>query len=284
MDEMNTNATEAKVDWDDWDSIDFSEPDTAAEDEAAPAEDETAGEDQTPETEAEEADANEEPAEAESDEGTDQTFTLKHLDETREVSRDEVIALAQKGMDYDRIRQKLEEANQKLTGTEGWEEAHSFVQELADRHKVTVPELIDRMRAEIMARDEGIDLTVAQGRIQNQRERAALEKERSTLQGGQQEQQAFQRAVDAFVAEYPDVKAEEIPKSVWDEYAKTGDLITAWRREENRQLKEQIADLNQKLTAQENNKKNKSRTTGSQKSEGTDKPTDAIVDDWYSSD
>ena len=33
-----------------------------------------------------------------------ETFTLKHLDEQREVSREELIALAQKGLDYDRIR------------------------------------------------------------------------------------------------------------------------------------------------------------------------------------
>lgn len=35
-------------------------------------------------------------------------FTLKHLDEVRTVSRDEVIALAQKGLDYDRIRAKYD--------------------------------------------------------------------------------------------------------------------------------------------------------------------------------
>jgi len=32
------------------------------------------------------------------------TFTLKHLDETRTVGRDEIIKLAQQGLDYERIR------------------------------------------------------------------------------------------------------------------------------------------------------------------------------------
>lgn len=40
----------------------------------------------------------------------DQSFTLKHLGEIRHVGRDEVIALAQKGLDYDRIRSKYHEA------------------------------------------------------------------------------------------------------------------------------------------------------------------------------
>ena len=35
-------------------------------------------------------------------------FELKHLDEKRSVSREEVIALAQKGLDYDRIRAKYD--------------------------------------------------------------------------------------------------------------------------------------------------------------------------------
>lgn len=48
-----------------------------------------------------------EPAEPES-------FTLRHLGETKNVGREEVIALAQKGMDYDRIRSKLGDASREL--------------------------------------------------------------------------------------------------------------------------------------------------------------------------
>lgn len=49
----------------------------------------------------------EKPAEAES-------FTLRHLGETKNVGREEVIALAQKGMDYDRIRSKLGDASREI--------------------------------------------------------------------------------------------------------------------------------------------------------------------------
>ena len=49
----------------------------------------------------------EKPAEAES-------FTLRHLGETRSVGREELIALAQKGMDYDRIRGKLGDASRQI--------------------------------------------------------------------------------------------------------------------------------------------------------------------------
>jgi hypothetical protein len=49
------------------------------------------------------------------DSGSDQSFTLKHLSEVRTVGRDEVITLAQKGLDYDRIRGKYDAAVAELS-------------------------------------------------------------------------------------------------------------------------------------------------------------------------
>ena len=43
-----------------------------------------------------------------------ESYELKHLDEVRTVSRDKVIELAQKGLDYDRVRSKLEAARDNL--------------------------------------------------------------------------------------------------------------------------------------------------------------------------
>ena len=46
--------------------------------------------------------------------GGDGEFRLKHLDEVRTVDRDKVIELAQKGLDYDRIRGKLGDASRQI--------------------------------------------------------------------------------------------------------------------------------------------------------------------------
>jgi hypothetical protein len=145
---------------------------------------------------------------------------------------------------------------------------------------MTVTELIDKMRADILARDEGIDVSVAMGRIQNQKERAALERERNAIKTGNAEDAARSKAIQAFIEAYPDVKAENVPKTVWDEFARTGDLVGAYRAEENRQLKQQVEELNQKLTAKEQNTKNKGRSTGSQKTEGKGEE-DAFRKAWY---
>ena len=43
-------------------------------------------------------------------------FRLKHLDAEYTVDRDKVVELAQKGLDYDRVRSKLESAREELAG------------------------------------------------------------------------------------------------------------------------------------------------------------------------
>jgi hypothetical protein len=47
-----------------------------------------------------------------------ESFTLKHLGQAFEVSREEVISLAQKGRDYDRIRTRAESLAERLSMTE----------------------------------------------------------------------------------------------------------------------------------------------------------------------
>jgi hypothetical protein len=273
MDETTITGAESEnsVDWDNWDNLDLSDLQNTEDEEDGTDADEPV--DQS-EQEAEEAgDTPDEPGE-EPQKTTDQTFILKHLDDVREVSRDEVIALAQKGLDYDRIREKFEAAET---------EAQSFLKELAAAQNVSVGELMNRVRAETLAKQEGIDFSVALGRVQNQTEAKKLQAEREKLQATQsqgQEQDRRQAAIRAFVAEYPDVQAQNIPRGVWDTFSKTGDLVSAYRADENRRLKEELKTLKEKQAAEENNKKNKSRSTGSQRGEsGTQK--DPFLVAWY---
>ena len=41
--------------------------------------------------------------------GMGKTFLLRHMDTERTVTEEEIVPLAQKGLDYDRIRQKYDE-------------------------------------------------------------------------------------------------------------------------------------------------------------------------------
>lgn len=278
MDEsiMETTAP----DWDNWDDIDLSD---VTDDEAG----EEPVEEEADQPESETVDVEEpEPEETVEDPTADQPFVLKHLGESREYSRDEVTTLAQKGLDYDRIRTRLDQMTAERDANSAAEsEAQSFLKEMADATGITVAELMDRTRAQALAEKDKIDFTVALGRIQNQNEARRLQKEKNQMERSrtQQNEESTKRqtAIEDFARAYPDVKATDIPRTVWEEFSQTGNLVTAYRAEENRQLKEQIESLTKKLAAKETNEKNKGRSTGSQKTAGTQEPMDPIMADWY---
>ena len=209
---------------------------------------------------------------------TDQ-FELKHLDETKTVSRDEVITLAQKGMDYDRIRTKYDE----LKSGEAQRNAHeAFLKELAESAGQSVDDMIDTARARILAnkaKAEGKTISEedALAQIKREKEKQAPEEkpeqpEKPSAEENKEaeRQQSFLR----FSKEFPDVKAEEIPAEVWKDFAEgKGDLADLFARQENKRLKAELAAMKQ---TEENRKK----SPGSRATAGSAKKS-AFDDAWY---
>ena len=227
-----------------------------------------------PQDKAAETETEPEKAEAETDQ-----FELKHLDETRTVSREEVITLAQKGMDYDRIRTKYDE----LKAGEAQRSAHeAFLKELADSAGQSVEEMIDTARARMLANKataEGKTLSEEDALEQIKQEKAkqapaenpesteekSTEKDRET-----ERQQSFMR----FSREFPEVKAEDIPAEVWKDFAEgKGDLADLFARQENKRLKAELAAMKQ-------NEENRKKSTGSRATAGSAKKS-AFDDAWY---
>ena len=262
----------------DWDTDVLPGDDTADEEEQEETADsgENADQQETQEPQDKAAETEVEPEKAKAE--TDQ-FELKHLDETRTVSRDEVITLAQKGMDYDRIRTKYEE----LKAGEAQRNAHeAFLKELAESAGQSVDDMIDTARARILASKaeaEGKTLSVedALAQIKQEKEKQATEekpeqqKEPSAEENKEAErQQSFLR----FSKEFPEVKAEEIPAEVWKDFAEgKGDLADLYARQENKRLKVELAAMKQ-------NEENRKKSTGSRATAGSAKKS-AFDDAWY---
>lgn len=292
----STVSTEAEVTafdsgWDDYDATPtyaVAEENTADEAEETPAEAteteaSTDGENQTTEqTETTEADATK-PTEAE------QTFELKYMGNLERVGRNEVIALAQKGKDYDRIHGKLDEITpefERLKGLEAdYNKYSSFLSKLAAQSNTDIQGLMDSVEAKVMANEKGISEDIALERVKLNRERAEFEAQKNTktepaeqkaAPAETQQSVAEAKRQDEFIAfaqEYPDVKPETIPKEVWEEFNKGKSLVGAYSRYENKQLRE-------KLDAMEQNNKNRERSTGSRDSAGTGKQKDAFDLGW----
>ena len=287
--ELTSEATEAAIE-DDWYSDGVAER-PVAEETAEDASDETQEADQqteevvaendTPPAEEQEAQQTEEQTEAAKEETADQRFVLKHLDEVREVSREEVIALAQKGMDYDRKTQKLSDTIA---------EYEAFLDEIAAPAGLNRTQLMDSIRARALVASEAeagrtITETEALFRVQQSRadkkrvaeEEAQAESQRKQAEAERQQSEMLQR----FATTYPEVKAADIPAEVWAETRKSGDLVSAWAKYENARLKREKAELERRISTMENNAKNAQRSTGSQKSAGNATEDSAFDAAWY---
>ena len=208
----------------------------------------------------------------------DQPYVLKHLGEVKEVSRDEVVTLAQKGLNYDHIRTERDEARAKR------EEYEAFLKEIADPQHLSIDDLMDSTRAKVLARRENIDESVALGRIKNERDRKAIEAERnkqlSTEKEKAEAEQKRQEGFVAFAKAHPDVDVKSIPQPVWDAVRGGQTLLEAYSSHEQQIIKAENAELKRKLEAFEQNAKNKERSTGSKSSAGSKQTKDKFFDGW----
>lgn len=245
-------------------------------------------EDQRPENEAPHEEEST-PSNNANEEVIEDSYELKYMDQTRKVGRNEVTVLAQKGMDYDRIRTERDsfkaEAEQLRESQRLFGKYDAFMKELAKDGDVD--EAMDTVRARMLvqrAEAEGrhMDYDAALERVKFDRERAEFEAMKAGKQTAEKEPEPevkdteSARAQDRFLEfaqNFPDVKPEDIPKEVWDEFEKGQPLSDAYMKYENRQLKEKIKTL-------ELNQKNRERSLGSSASSGAGKQRDPFDIGW----
>ncbi len=190
-------------------------------------------------------------------------FTIKNRDETRSVTRDELISMAQKGWDYDQVREERDQLRQYRQQADP---ALDLVKAYAQRNNMSVPDYLDFCRThELMA--GGMTQQDAEQAVRFEKERAELDRQRGELRAFQeyqnnirqraaQQQQARQRDIESFYQAYPKVDPKSIPPEVWAEVKAGHTLTDAYTRHENRRLQAELAALKQ-------NQKNKAQTPGS---------------------
>lgn len=200
-------------------------------------------------------------------EDADQWLELKHMDDpVRKVSKEEAKALAQKGLDYDRIRGERDGLLKDLSKFKDYE---SFLNELKGDFD-TIDDLIDDTRARVLSEKEEISYNAALSRIKSGRKTAS-----------------GSGAVEAFVKKYPGVKAEDIPAGVWEEVRQTGDLVGAYEKHldtSDKSKDARIKALEEEIEILKNNKNNESRSTGSSKSKGNTSRASMIASLWNEDD
>lgn len=220
------------------------------------------------EEESEEAapDEAQEPAEAESKEqdepsdkpeekAAEETFTLKINKQERTVSREEVISLAQKGADYDRVKDNFAAQTAAL-------------EEIAKDAGTDIPGLMRSLRLN-MLKKQGLSEDAANERMR----REDLERENARLKQAQTEKESnsdrARRDVEEFRKFYPKVElSKELIDKLTGDVQKGMTLLDAYRKYETAQKDEKIAQLERQLAAEKQNKANRAASPGSQKDSG----------------
>lgn len=276
---------ETEIDNDDWD-IDLDDVEDTADDFDLDLDDEDTedADEENPSEEAETEEQEESETEDEADDTkpeADQSFELKYLGEVKTVSKDEAVVLAQKGMDYDRLRGKYDTL---ATEKEAFKESADFIAELAKEQGISPNEFIDQTKAAILAKKEGIDASVAMEKVKLQRKEKELAEKEAKLTSAnaekeqkKAEEEKRQQDIKEFLATFPDVKPTDIPREVWDSVAKGDSLVAAYLKHENAKLKyEREAALK--------NKENRKKDTGSRKSAGRKSSIESLIDQYWNDD
>jgi len=216
----------------------------------------------------------------------EETFILKVNKEEKTCSREEVITLAQKGADYDRVKDQLEKSRQENTELQSkltaQQDAMSVLEELAKDSGTDLTGLMKSLRIGLLKK-QGLSEDAANERLL----RLAAEKENASLKAAAAEAKAeptsadrAQREIAEFRESYPDTElSKELLDKLMGDVQGGMTLTQAYRKYESAQKDAQIAELQRQLAAEKQNKENLASSPGSQSDSGG-KRTKSDYDDF----
>lgn len=222
--------------------------------------------------------------------GDTQLFKVKHLGQEIELTMEQMIENAQKGLDYDRIRQDRDtlKSSRKLqllddlARDSGYDDVDAFVENFYENLEES--RIIER--AEEIATKRGIDFETAAELAKAERENEKLkqrmqEEEKAKMKNADQQKQAV-NDFNALFSKFPEIKEQytsydKLPESFRQKVAQGEQPLLAWN---NYLLELKDMELKQKekeLEIVKNNQKNKKRSVGSAKGAGQAKETDDFL-------
>lgn len=217
------------------------------------------------------------PGEKDEPAGDDQqpeTFVLKVNKEEKTVTREQMIAYAQMGVDYDRVKAAAEQAKSDNTALKeqlaGMQEGHDLLTELAKDAGITVADLLDKMRAN-RYRGQGLSEDAASERVAREKAEKELARIRGEAKPEKKETDADRatREVTEFRKAYPDVDmTQELMDGLMEDVQAGMTLTQAYQKYEGAQKDAEIQRLNAELAAERKNRENRSTTPGSQSDSG----------------
>ena len=209
------------------------------------------------------------------------TIRIKYNGEEKDITVEEAVTLAQKGMNYDKVMEKLRAA-------ENAEEL-KILDAAARQSGLTRKEYVKRLQSrfaedavgaemkDIKARHPGVSDELAKELAEARIKYARRETEEREKQEQERLRQEQLRPWQEFRAAYPDVKdIQSLPEQVLRDIAEGDEPVRAMRKYELCEAKKEIEDLKQRLQIKEKNEHNITKAIGSAASSSGESPIDAF--------
>ena len=222
--------------------------------------------------------------ETEPTEETDNFLQIRYNGQDQTLTREQATTLAQKGMNYDKINQKLQEAldNPTLKIIESnAKKANMSVSDYVNRmaqfqDTLNIQQIANDFKAQNPDVSDAVAKQYANEVYKNRLSDMAKEQAEKEAQASKAEQDALVKEVQAFQSRFPDVDIQNLPNEVVDDINDGTPLMEAWLTYENRQLRNRLTNSN-------TNAKNKASAVGdvsanTGKSAGTDPFIQGLLD------
>lgn len=278
MEDNNTSFEEFDAAFNDVDEYQDDTPETVDNEEATDNDgQEDVGNLAAEEPENEEAsEGSEDPAEEPEKHGELETFTLKVNKEERTVSREEVIALAQKGADYDRVKEQLTESKNSVLEMQATISKYQPVFDVLEMMASATGQNVDQLAEEFhlgMLMKEGKSETEAKAEIRALKAEAKLksinDKENARKSAEEDSKARADREISEFRKRFPDVElSEKLCNELMPDVQSGVSLTEAYLKREVSKKDAEIAEMKRKQEADQQNEKNRSNTPGSQRDSG----------------
>lgn len=198
------------------------------------------------------------------------TWELRHMGEVRSVNEVEMTVLAQKGMDYDRIRTKYDESKPVMElfnylARDAGMDVTAYVADLRAKVKQSSGMSAEDARRAVALEDREAAVAAKEA-VQTQRQTDA----NAAAQAKAAADMRRKADIEEFKRTFPDALKDPkaIPQEVWTEVNRGSSLVAAYSKYTVAQAKAAQAAADRRAAAYAQNQKNADRSTGSMKSAG----------------
>lgn len=215
------------------------------------------------------------------------TWTLNHMGQSVTISEADVPGLAQKALDYDRVRASYDEARPVMDLFRGFaQQAGMSVQEYVGRLRMQAKQMegMDEAAARQAVEMEDREFRVASQEAEG---RARQEAARRAQAAQARRQERINADIQEFIGVYPDAARDfkSIPQEVWDAVNGGMSLVAAYTQYKNAQSRAaaqaEEAERQRQEAVRQQNAQNAANSTGSMKSAGNNNgPKDPFLEGW----